>query len=92
MCSKEPNTTETLKKLKADLQNGPYHCFGIHDNCSPDFCTTVRKNQQQNEGNCERTESIDDDADELSGIAADQVRPKKKNLHVCYDIYSVYYA
>ena len=43
MHSEEPNKTEALKKLQADLQNGLYHCFRMHDNCSPDFCTTVRK-------------------------------------------------
>ena len=29
---------EALKKLKHDLQNGPFHCFGFHDSCSSDFC------------------------------------------------------
>ena len=28
-------------------QNGPYHCFGVHINCSHEFCTTVREEQQQ---------------------------------------------
>ena len=28
--------------LKRDLQNGPRHCFGFHDDCSPDFCKTAQ--------------------------------------------------
>lgn len=32
MRSKEPNRKEAIRKLQADLRNGPLHCFGIHDN------------------------------------------------------------
>ena len=43
MRSKEPNTREAVQLLKRDLKNGPYHCFGNHTNCSPDFCLTAKK-------------------------------------------------
>ena len=43
MRSKEPNTREAVQLLKRDLINGPYHCFGNHTNCSPDFCLTAKK-------------------------------------------------
>ena len=76
MRSEEPNKTESVKKLQADLRNGPYHCFGIHDNCGPDFCTTVRENQQQDDSNSEYNDTSDENADDLSRIAAAQVRPK----------------
>ena len=38
MQSKEEDKTKGLALLKKDLINGPYHCFGYHSNCSPDFC------------------------------------------------------
>ena len=76
MRSEETNKTEAVKKLQADLRNGPYHCFGIHDNCRPDFCTTVRENQQQDESNSQCNDTSDENADDLSSIAAAQVSPK----------------
>ena len=47
MRSHEQNRNEAIKKLQSDLQNGPYHCFRIHDNCSTDFCTSTRSMQNQ---------------------------------------------
>jgi len=43
MRSQEHDTTEAVRKLKRDLINGPFHCFGQHDKCSPDFCKTARE-------------------------------------------------
>ncbi len=37
---------KALISLKRDLQNGPRHCFGFHDDCSPDFCKTSSHPQQ----------------------------------------------
>ncbi len=34
--------SDALISLKRDLQNGPRHCFGFHDDCSPDFCKTAQ--------------------------------------------------
>ena len=39
MRSKEQDTSKAVKLLEKDLKNGPNHCFGIHTNCSLDFCT-----------------------------------------------------
>ena len=33
------------KALRRDLENGPKHCFGFHEHCSPDFCKTIRERQ-----------------------------------------------
>ena len=46
MRSKEADEVKALASLKKDLFNGPRHCFGLHTHCSPDFCTTARKQQQ----------------------------------------------
>ena len=43
MRSKEVDRREGIKLLKRDLWNGPNHCFGNHQHCSPDFCTTARE-------------------------------------------------
>ena len=43
MRSEEPNKSRAVQLLWEDLQNGPLHCFGIHDNCSTDYCTATRK-------------------------------------------------
>ena len=49
MRSQEPDVAEAVKKLKKDLQNGPYHCFGQHSNCSADFCRTAREKQRSSD-------------------------------------------
>ena len=43
----DKNKKEALKKLKHDLQNGPLHCFGCYDNCSPDFCKSAKEKLKQ---------------------------------------------
>lgn len=43
MRSKEADKKRALESLKHDLQNGPRHCFGFHEHCSPDFCKTVQQ-------------------------------------------------
>lgn len=43
MRSKEPDITKAVKLLERDLQNGPYHCFGHHEKCSPDFCLSAKE-------------------------------------------------
>ena len=47
MRSKEKDRPQAIKKLQADLRSGPRHCFGMHDNCSAEFCTTLRESQNQ---------------------------------------------
>ena len=36
--SREADVSKAVKLLERDLQNGLYHCFGHHANCSTDFC------------------------------------------------------
>lgn len=35
-------TTNAVNKLRSQLKNGPYHCFGIHDNCPGEVCPIRR--------------------------------------------------
>lgn len=42
MRSRESDRKLGVRLLKADLKNGPSHCFGHHSNCSPDFCSSTR--------------------------------------------------
>ena len=42
MRSSELDGQLLIKLLKRGLTNGPNHCFGYHNFCSPDFCTTAR--------------------------------------------------
>ncbi len=74
MRSKEMNTIKALDALKKDLTNGPFHCFGIHNNCSPDFCTTARCRLQQernpssiNDINADEVEEPNDDRTDVQG-------------------------
>jgi hypothetical protein len=68
MRSREEDKSKALTLLKRDLINAPYHCFGHHNNCSPDFCQAVQESraaangESQPAGN-ETTETTDDDDD-----------------------------
>ena len=69
-------SASSYQKLQADLRNGPRHCFGMHDNCSAEFCTTVRERQNQETEMQDGTGNPDlqtEDAGSLSDVAADQV-------------------
>ena len=66
MHSKESDTSRALHSLERDLINGPLHCFGYHDNCSPDFCSTARERLEQSSSSGSETDSdssINDEAD-----------------------------
>ena len=73
MRSKEPDTKKAIKLFERDLQNGPFHCFGHHQNCSPDFCLTAKESVESSSsvtvasdgGN----EMMDGQPDELEGMA-----------------------
>jgi len=43
MRSKESDRNTVIIKLQQDLMNGPLHCFGIHTDCSTDFCKTAQR-------------------------------------------------
>ncbi len=66
MRSKESNAKTAVEKLKKDLMNGPRHCFGIHSNCSTDFCTIAQATKQSLPTTEVESASKDDD----SGAAA----------------------
>ena len=51
MRSKEPDRKKAIKLLERDLINGPLHCFGSHDQCSPDFCSIAKENRSSNDTN-----------------------------------------
>ena len=37
------NHLQAFKLLCANLYNSPLHCFGVHTNCSTDFCKAAQK-------------------------------------------------
>ena len=45
MRSREPDRKKAVRLLEKDLINGPNHCFGLHDACSSDFCSTAKQRQ-----------------------------------------------
>lgn len=47
MRSQEEDRNVAARLLERDLLNGPFHCFGYHNKCSPDFCSTARQNQHR---------------------------------------------
>ena len=69
MRSKESDTKKAVKLLEMDLKNGPYHCFGHHKNCSPDFCITVRNgsNVQSHHNMVDNQQEQSSNEEELSG-------------------------
>ena len=75
MRSKELDRAKAVKLLEKDLINGPNHCFGIHDACSSDFCSTAREQAQLSQTSASSIqchESMDDgedqEDDELVGM------------------------
>lgn len=53
-----------VRLLKRDLLNGPNHCFGNHNHCSPDFCSTVRDRLAQNGQEMTLRSDADQDGDD----------------------------
>ena len=47
MRSQEADRNVAARLLEQDLLDGPFHCFGYHDKCSPDFCSTACQNQHR---------------------------------------------
>ena len=47
MRSQESDQSEAARLLERDILNGPLHCFGHHDKCSADFCSTARDRRNQ---------------------------------------------
>ena len=72
MRSKEDDRSKALQSLERDLINGPMHCFGHHDHCSPDFCSTARERVQQptvSEGEAESNDADDEVDSTLIGMS-----------------------
>ena len=65
MRSKESDQKKAVKLLERDLINGPLHCFGQHNHCSPDFCTAAREKTQPTISNPRTAAPVmnDDDSD-----------------------------
>ena len=47
MHSQEADTRQAVKFFWKGSHQWSHHCFGYHDNCSPDFCSTPRERMQQ---------------------------------------------
>ena len=62
MRSRDTDCKKAVKLLKEDLTNGPNHCFGIHDKCSPDFCSTAQGRLSQSSA------SVDDNTDTVMEV------------------------
>ena len=58
--SKDPDTANTVKLLERDLLNGPYHCFGHHNGCSPDFCVTAQERVEASSSDTSGDRASDD--------------------------------
>ena len=65
MRSKEPDNTKAVKLLERDLQNGPYHCFGHHERCSPDFCLSAKERVESSRDTSGNGAASDGDTDYL---------------------------
>lgn len=61
MRSKEVDFNKAVKLLQQDLVNGPLHCFGHHEHCSPDFCTTAHQKRTSTNQETEHMSSHSDD-------------------------------
>ncbi len=88
-CEKDRQLAESM--LKRDLTNGPNHCFGNHDNCSPDFCTTARErlsrdDSHQAQDTPEPVEDIDDDNDDILGeFISHNLKRTKWQLYIVHN-------
>lgn len=65
MRSKDLDRKKAVKLLERDLINGPNHCFGLHDACSSDFCSTAKDREQRKEASASSRRGSIDASDEL---------------------------
>ena len=79
MRSLETDRRKAVHLLQRDLENSPLHCFGIHRNCSPDYCKTAQQSLSSSLPPTHPTrdpeaDEIDNnyEADELATIADQQ--------------------
>ena len=74
MRSKDPDVNKALQLLERDLVNGPLHCFGHHNHCSPDFCLAAKNRLQQKPQGTNNVEDDDEDDSSLGQAILDQER------------------
>ena len=72
MRSKEPDRRNAINLLRKDLLNGPLHCFGHHQKCSSDFCTTSQQRQAQNSTSTEERRCDDQNENEDPSTSSDE--------------------
>ena len=62
MRSTQPDRKEEVKLLERDILNSPHHCFGIHSNCSSEYCKVAAGKTSDGACTCEtdEEEEIDD--------------------------------
>lgn len=96
MRSKESDISKGVKLLERDLLNGPYHCFGHHERCSPDFCLSAKERLQSFRDTSGEGAAREEDADgsvgndELAGKFPVTISVKKPLLVYIQDPHSWY--
>ena len=83
MRSTESDKKAAVQKLQHDLHNSPLHCFGIHDNCSTDFCKVA---QQRASESVNSTTTQDTNSDSISSpttasTSTSSIRPVTSATH-----------
>ena len=76
MRSKESDKSKAIRLLAEDLKNGPFHCFGQHDKCSIDFCSSARDRAVLTEISSTNTGDEREDIDEDDLTSDDDLRRK----------------
>ena len=87
MRSQEEDTRQAVKSLERDLINGPRHCFGYHDNCSADFCSTARERLQQmssSAGLMDKDTMEDPDTDDETDVIGTYMHSSKQCSTINY--------
>ena len=80
MRSTESNAKRATELLRQDLRNGPLHCFGVHTNCSTDYCKVARTGPSNaTPDNCGTfqlqevtSENLDEEEQSLYAVAAQE--------------------
>ena len=67
--------SDRVQAIKRDIMNGPLHCFGYHESCSADFCSTVQ-NKQANVTSAEASDL--EDEDDVTEAVLGKFDPAKK--------------
>ena len=82
---------KAVKLLERDLQNGPYHCFGHHGRCSPDFFLSAKERLESardtsgdgaaGDGDTDHPDKSDDDLEcELSYNENERTSTNEQNV------------